>query len=79
MYYEKLEQEAEAMEARNRAMKAAAKYRRADHEHRRREEAKPNRKKGERLSIRRADCERMQGRGDFKAPVGAYHKPGSNQ
>jgi hypothetical protein len=31
------------------------------------------------LAKRIRDYDMMAGRGDFKAPAGAYHKPGSNK
>lgn len=40
-------------------------------------ESAPNRKMAARLRRRVADYTAMIGRGDFKAPYGAYHKPGS--
>jgi hypothetical protein len=40
-------------------------------------ESAPNRKAAARLRRRVADYVTMVGRHDFKAPLGAYHKPGS--
>ena len=43
------------------------------------EECAPNRKAKARLDARKKDYSAMIGRADFKAPMGAYHCPGSTK
>lgn len=40
-------------------------------------EGAPSRKPAARLAARRADWQRMVDQSSFKAPMGAYHRPGS--
>jgi len=63
--------------ARDAAMKQDAAQRRKGMAHKRKADCAPNRKAAIILAARIKDWELFTGSADFRAPAGAFHKPGS--
>lgn len=80
MYYARIESNAKANAAHQVTLKANARYRldtNKQGKHVRQEDCAPNRKAAKRLAARQGDYALMVAQTSFKAPYGAYHKPGS--
>lgn len=80
MYYAAIESNAQAKAKHNQSLRENAKARLqflAGKKTVKREECAPNRKAKAALDARQKDHDLMTRRIDFKASIGAYHKPGS--
>lgn len=86
MYFASIESNRAAMAKHNETLRENVKARlshvkldkiKGDREGFKRAECAPNRKAKAKLSARIGDYDNMNKRTDFKAPAGAYHKPGS--